>query len=206
MTIDLSSYQKIGSALLVRIPIDEYRVDPGDTPSAVVLKLSDVLVPITITINGNSETYTGAGQLLSISPSRSELRNTASDVTITISGIPDARIKEIMNSKIKGSRVEIYRVLYNAGTWTVLGAVGNPVGRFFGIINNFSLEEDYDITNKTNSNTISLICSSWHEVLNTKVTGRRTNPEDMKSFYSADTSFDRVPKLVGANFDFGAPQ
>lgn len=206
MTIDLSAYSKIGNALLVRIPVEEYKVDTGDTPTSVVLKLSDVLVPITITYNGTNETYTGTGQLLSISPSRSELRNTASDVTITLSGIPDARIKEIMNSKIKGSRVEIYRVLYNAENWSVLPTVGNPVGRFFGIITNFSLEEDYDITNKTNSNTISLVCSSWQEVLNTKISGRKTNPEDMKSFYPTDTSFDRVPKLVGANFDFGAPQ
>jgi hypothetical protein len=205
MTIDLSSYSKIGNALLVRLSVAQYRVNPGDTPSSEVLKFSDVLHPITISYNGTNETYTGTGQLLSVSPSRSELRNTASDVTITLSGIPDARIKEIMNSKIKGSRIEIYRVLFNTSTYQPISISGNPAGRFFGIVSNFSLEEDYDITNKTNSNSISLICSSWHESLKSKLPGRKTNPEDMKIFYPNDVSFDRVPNLIGANYSFGAP-
>jgi hypothetical protein len=38
-----------------------------------------------------------------------------------------------------------------------------------------------------------------------RVTGRRTNPDDQKKFYPTDVSMDRVPTLVDANFNFGAP-
>jgi hypothetical protein len=42
-------------------------------------------------------------------------------------------------------------------------------------------------------------------MLNTKITGRRTNPESMRQFYPNDTSFDRIVDLIGRPFDFGGP-
>jgi hypothetical protein len=96
-------------------------------------------------------------------------------------------------------------MLFDATTGTQLAITGNPVGRFFGLVNNYSLQEDYDVTARTSSNTIVIVCSSAVEILNNKLAGRRTNPIDQKSFYPSDLSMDRVPKLVGANYQFGAP-
>jgi hypothetical protein len=203
MSYDLTSYPSIGTALLVSIEIDEYRVNPGDSPTSTVLRFCDQ----TRTITFGGYPFVGTGQLLNITATRSELRTSTGDLTISLSGIPDNRIKEIINSRIKGNRVQIFRAFYDPATLGSLSiALSDPIGRFFGVINNYSIEEDYDITNRTNSNTLSLICSSWVEVLSKKVQNRKTNPNDMKSFYSTDVSFDRVPSLVGANFDFGAPQ
>jgi hypothetical protein len=97
-------------------------------------------------------------------------------------------------------------VVFDPVTGTQLAIDGNPAGRFFGIVSNYTLDEEYDIEGRSSSNTIAIECASTAEFLNNKVTGRKTNPKSMKSFYSSDVSMDRVPNLVGANFNFGAPQ
>lgn len=205
MSVNLSSYDTIGSALLVRITVIDYRLIAGAEPIETVLKFTDSNTTITVNTNSGTENYVGAGNLMSVTTSRSELRASGSDITISLSGIPNTSIDEIVNSTIKGSRVEVYRVLTNTSTGQPLVITGNPVGRFFGIVTNYALEEDYDVNARTATNTISLICSSWIGVLDKKISGRKTNPYDQKLFYPGDTSMDRVPSLVGANYQFGSP-
>ena len=205
MTYDLNSYSAVGTALLVTLEIDEYRINPGDTPSSVTLRFCDQ--PSNITIG--SYTFTGVGQLLGITATRSELRSSTGEITLTLSGIPNDRLKEIINSRLKGNRIQVHRIFYNSQTGGSL-AIGlestTMIGRFFGVVTNYSIEEDFDSANRTASNTLSIICSSWIEVLGSTVKNRKTNPASMKAYSPADVSFDRIPKLVGANFDFGAPQ
>lgn len=202
MPINLSTYDSIETGLFVRIEVDYYKTSPSATPASTVLRFSDYKG--TVTING--ESYVGLGRLLSITGSSSELKPTSGSVTVTVSGIPNTSIAEIINSRMKGCPVEIYRVVFNPVTGTQLAISGNPAGRFFGIVSNYTLEEDYDLDNRVATNTISMICTSNIDFLQNKIAGRKTNPESMKKFYPTDVSFDRVPSLVGANFNFGAKQ
>jgi hypothetical protein len=202
MTIDLSSYTSIETGLFVRIDVSEYRTTSTGSYTNEILRFSDYRASVIV----NGETYLGLGGLVGISATTSELKSSSGSVTITISGIPNSSIAEIVNSRIKGSAISIYRVVFNPTTGQQLAITGNPAGRFFGIVSNYTLEEDYDIEARTASNTIALECSSRVEFLANKVVGRKTNPKSMKSFYSTDVSMDRVPNLVGANFNFGAPQ
>lgn len=202
MSINLSNYRSIGTALLVDIEVSYYKSSPIATPIATNLRFSDYQHPLVY----NGDTYLGLGKLVGISPSTSELKNSNSSVTVTISGIPNSSIAEIVNSRIKGSPIDIYRYVFDAETLQILNIPGNPAGRFFGIVNNYSLDEQYDIESRTATNTITLICSSIVEVLDNKIAGRKTSPASHKSFFGGDKSMDRVPNLVGANFNFGAPQ
>lgn len=202
MPINLNSYRAIETGLFVRIPVDYYRASAGDTPSSQVLRFSDYRG--TVSIDG--ESYQGLGKLLGITSTTSELKGSTSSVTISISGIPNTSISEIINSRLKGCPVKIYRVVFDPVTGNKLNISGNPAGRFFGIISNYSLEEDYNVDTRTSTNTISIICSSNMGFLENKISGRKTNPESMKRFYPTDLSMDRVPNLVGANFNFGAPK
>lgn len=202
MTINLSSYPSIAAGLLVRIQIDNYRTTNSGAYSQEILTFSDW----NETINYDGEDYLGLGKFVGITASTSELKSSSGSITITISGIPNSSIAEIVNSQIKGSPISVYRILFDATTLDILDLPANPVGRFFGIINNYSLDEDYDVETRTSTNTISLICSSLTEVLDNKVAGRKTNSASQKSFYPFDVSMDRVTSLVGANFNFGAPK
>lgn len=190
MAIDLSSYSAIQTNLFVRL----------DVPGYQVLKFSDLPYPYTI----NSESYTALGQLLSITDTNFELRATPQEVTVAISGIPDANVTDILNNKVKGSNIIIYRGFFNPKTGQLLSVSGNPAQKFQGVVSNFDITDELEMGGRTGAVTLTLTCSSIVELLSNKVTGRRTNPIDMKQFYPTDVSFDKVPALANSNFNFGA--
>lgn len=188
MAINLSSYSSIQSNLFVKI-----------ITTSTTLLFSDLNA--TVTINGDS--YTGVGRLMDVTSSSSELRVSGNDVTITLSGIPDSAIAEINSIKLKGSSVDIYRGIFNATTGVILNISGNPVGRFRGFVDNYSLNEEYDINTRTSSNTLIITCASIVDILDNKIVGRKTNPSSQKRYFPNDLSMDRVPNLESATFNFG---
>lgn len=190
MTIDLTAYQSIQTNLFVKMTVPDY----------ATMTFSDYNRALTV----DGTNYTGLGRLLAISSSSSGLRASPGDLTITISGIPNSSIAEILDNKIKGSAIEVLRVVFDASTGQKLNITGNPAGRFRGIVANYSLEEDWDSNAGTATNTIILTCASTVEILTNKVSGRRTNPTDQKALYPSDLSMDRVPVLAKSNFNFGA--
>jgi len=200
MSIDLSNYKKLECALLIRISIAKYKLYENGYAQEKVLLFSDARRSITTIVNGVSEEYTGLGNFLSITSTRSELRSSSSTLSIGLSGIPNSSISEIMNSSLKGSPISVSRCLINPTTNEVI----DIIGRFYGTVNNYSIDESFDNSNA--SNTITLYCSSLTDQLAHMISGRRTNPDDQKRYWPGDISMDRVQSLMGANFDFGAPK
>jgi hypothetical protein len=200
MTLALDGYKSIESNLFVRISLDYYKANAGSSPSSQVLRFSDRLYPTTI----NSESYTGLGKLMSISASASELRASSGELSITIAGIPNTSIYEIVNSRFKGASITVYRAIFDSSTNSLISIAGNPMIRFKGYINNLSLDEDYDVDNRQSSNTLVLTCSSVIDLYANKIAGRRTNPSSQKKYFSSDVSMDKVPNLENSFFDFGA--
>jgi hypothetical protein len=193
---NLDSYTSVRSHVYVRLAIDEYRTTSSGSYTPQVLRFTDD--PDTRTIDG--ETYTSIGRLLGVTATASELRPTDNSITVTISGIPTNAIQEIVYSRIKGSNIKIYRQFY-----TVAGSYIATQGYFFGRVNNYSLQEDYRIEERTANNIILLDCSSNIEVLKQKISGRKTNPQSEQRFFPSDTAMNRVPTIKGTKFDFGAP-
>lgn len=188
MSLDLSAYSSIQTALFCNVVVPDYAT------------LTFTNYPRNITLQGT--TYTGMGQLLSVTDNTSELRASRGELTVTISGIPAQNISDLLTYKFKGSTISVLRAIFDANTGQLLPITGNPAGRFQGIINNFGLNEDW--SGQDASNTISFICTSTVGVLMNKVAGRKTNPTDQKKFYPTDLSMDRVLKLANSNYNFGA--
>jgi hypothetical protein len=202
MAINLSGYTDIETGLFVKIQIQNYRTTEAGGATSEVLLFSDYYR--TVIIDG--ETYLPLGQLVSIGTSRSEIRASSDSMNITISGIPNENVQEILYSDIKGSLISVYRVIFDSNTGDILAITGNPAGRFFGYVNNYSTSNEIDVLALEGTTTVSFECGSFISLLNTFVNGRRTNPVDQKQLYPNDTSFDRVPTLVGSNYNFGAPK
>jgi|11_taG_2_1085331.scaffolds.fasta_scaffold02906_3 hypothetical protein len=194
---NLDTYTAVKTGLFVRIQIDEYRTTSGGAYSEQVLRFSTYDDTKVI----NTESYVPLGRLLNITSSTSEIRPTGDSITVTLSGIPTDAIAEIVYSKIKGAPIEIHR-----GYFQINGTqIGDYEGKFFGSINNYSIQEEYDVESRTASNLIILECNNIVNTLEQKISGRKTNPQSQKTFYSTDTSMDRVPALKNSKFDFGAP-
>jgi hypothetical protein len=201
----LYDQQNIRSHLLCKVIIPEYKIYPGDTPQAVALTFSDLNRGNNIVYDGY--TYIGLGVLMGVTTSNSELKPSSSELTITVTGIPNESIYQILNSKIKGCQVIIYRVICDGVTGEVLNLIeANPFARFRGFVNNYSLQEEYDVNTRTSRNTMLLICKSSLDVLQNKIAGRLTNPTSEKKYFPYDLSMDRVPALQNTSFNFGAPK
>jgi hypothetical protein len=196
MSINLSGYSSVGVCLCVRLDIPDYGV----------LRLSTFHKEITITeSDGFNYAYAPAGILMSVSESVSELRASSVETAIGLSGIPIEYAQGVQAVRIKGSRVEIRRVFTDPLTDAPLAIAGNPIFMFQGVVTNYGFSEQYNEFSLDSSLVINLSCSSLVDMLNTKITGRRTNQESMLQFYDTDTSFNRITNLIGRPFDFGAP-
>jgi hypothetical protein len=188
MTIDLTTYSSIETAIFISIDVPDYEL----------LTFSNYHRSITI----DGVAYTGLGQLLSITETTSELRVSATELTIVIGGVGNTNVSDVLTYGFKGAPVRVIRGIINPVTGQLLSIAGNPTGKFQGIVNNYSLNEDYSGQDATN--TISFMCTSTVGLLSNKIAGRRTNPVDEKLFYPTDLSMDRVPNLANSNFNFGA--
>jgi hypothetical protein len=195
---NLDSYTSVKVGMFVRLQVDEYRTTSSGSYGSQVLRFSDYDAPVTI----NSEVYTALGEFLSVTSSTNELRPSENPVTIGISGIPTNNINEIIHSKIKGCPISIYRGYFNAAG-TLIGTI---TGRFIGSVNNYSIQEDFDVDSRTSSHILMLECASSVGILSQKIAGRKTNPQSQQTFYPSDTSMNRVPTIKGTKFNFGAPQ
>ena len=81
MTTETGSYASIVTALFVRI----------DVPDYAVIRVSDYIYPVTI----DGESYIPLGRLLALSAGNNELRAAPSELTVTLSGIPNTSIAVI---------------------------------------------------------------------------------------------------------------
>ena len=190
--MDLSTQSSIGSALLISISV------PGEP----VTTFSTYWKALTVdTVN-----YVGLGSLMSITDTANELRATPQELSIVISGIPSSNQDLATNDLLRGSPISILRYVFDPVTGEGLAIDDNPTGRFYGIVNNYSMEFETDSQDRSGTLSIVLNCSSTVEQLNNKVAGRKTTPEDMKRYAPGDLSFDRVASLARSNFNFGAPQ
>lgn len=198
MGINLDAFTSVRTSLFVRIDVNEYSSD-GVSFSPQVLRFSDHNVNYDI----NGETYTPLGKLLGITSTNSEIRPTSNTVSITISGIPDSSLSDILYSKIKGSTVNIYRGFFDVNTNVIIGSI---TSRYIGIVNNYGLEEDFSLDERISSNVIQFECSSTVDVLSNKIAGRKTNPQSMRKYFPNDASMDRVLNIADTTFNFGAPK
>jgi hypothetical protein len=197
MAVDLSGYQSaVGVCQCVRL----------DIPSYGVLRLSTYHKAINIVEpDGITYQYDAAGTLMSISEGVSELRASAIETVIGLSGIPVQYAITVQAQRLRGSRVDVYRVFTDPVTDEVLNITGNPVFMFRGIVSNYGFQEQFNQFSEDSSLIVTLSCQSLVDMLNTKITGRRTNAESMRFYYPGDLSFDRVTSIIGRPFDFGAP-
>ena len=163
-----------------------------------------------ITYNGN--TYQALGHYLGFDQIQDDLRPTNNALQITLSGIPidaseaglpgySSYIAFILNQKIKGSLVKIYRVFFNTTTNALLS--DSTTLRFQGYISNYTITDGID--NKDNTRTVVCNVSSVNGILERRIVGRRTNGTDQKAFFPGDTGMDRVIAISNTSFDFGKP-
>ena len=157
------------------------------------------------------DTYQALGHFMSINEISDDLRPTNNAIQIGLSGIPkDPQEPDqtnylalVLQTRIKGSRVEVFRAFFDPDTYEFLEAQTSL--RFSGYISNYTLTDSVDQQTRLASNMIMIQCSSIHSILERRITGRRTNRTDQRRLYPTDSGMDRVSVISGTSFDFGRP-
>lgn len=151
------------------------------------------------TIDGT--VYLPLGGLLAVGTQPRDLRVTAADTSIALSGISGNNIYIVLGTKIKGSKIEILRGFYNNNY-----ILTNTYPRFTGIVTSYGIGEDLETNfgGSTDNFTVTVNASSYKTVLENRTAGRKTNKSSWQVFNSTDSSMNNVYSIADQTFDFGA--
>jgi len=186
---EVQNTSQIKSAEFVKLTIFNDYTDPTDT---TVYTFSSAYKEETI----DSVVYLPLGGLLQVGAQNRDLRVTAGDTIISLSGIGADNIFLVLGTKIRGSEVQVQRGFYNDA-----GIIQTAYNRFRGIITSFGITEDR--SQQDDNFTVAVSASSYVNVLSNRIAGRKTNKESWQVFNPTDTSMDQVYSIAGVNFDFG---
>lgn len=173
------------------------------TVNDTVYYISNAYSPVTY--NGHS--YTQLGHFLGIGEIQDDLKITNNQLSLSLSGIPadddsPNYLAVILNSNIKGSRIQIFRAFFDSSGFYTPSQV---YMRFDGYVSNYNLTDSVDTDNRLSTNNIGIQCSSIHAIMEKQYSGRRTNDNDQQYWFPGDTGMYRVKSLSDAQFDFGKP-
>lgn len=149
-----------------------------------------------ITSGGNS--YTELGAFLSVGEFQEDIKTTNGDLNMVLTGIPAGNVQTVLQNPVKGGAVSISRAFFDDNY-----AVTNVYPRYKGVITNYNISENLDLENGDVTYTVGISVASINTILENRVNGQRTSPQDRNQFFSGDKTFDRVPVINGTTFDFG---
>jgi len=219
----------ISNAEFVRITV----YNPlGDTITPTSYAFSTSYKKETFSGNDFTSSFTPLGGLVNVSGHQRDLTATAFDTQITLVGIDQTKIGQVLeiglnetfsgyHAGLKGSKIEIWRGFYN-DQYTL---VDTPALRYTGIVTSYHITEDRQ--GQVDTFTLILNCSSFKTVLENKLNGRQTNGRSwnknnidstthnpyMPNYDTNgnpqtaeyDSSMDRVAAIHNTAFSFGVP-
>ena len=186
-TITPVQQDHISSCLLIDLTLD-----------STTYYISSAYKPVTY----DSNTYTELGSFLQVSDFQEDIRTTNGDISLTLGGIPSEQnyLSLILTTPVKGGNISVYRGFYNTTTHEL--DTNQVYKRFQGVITNFAIQEDFQ-PGSTLTNTVTVTCASINSLLENRISGQRTNPNDRARLFPNDLVFARVPQLYNVSFDFG---
>lgn len=144
-----------------------------------------------------AKAWTALGGLVGVSGHQRDLSVTSYDTTVSLAGVDQTKIGQILDAGLKGNKVQIYRGFYD----TNLNLIDGLKLRYTGIITSYSISEER--IEGFDAFTLSINCSSYKIVLENRIAGRLTNAESWRYWNANDPSMDGVAGLNNAKYNFG---
>jgi hypothetical protein len=161
--------------------------------------------PSNITVAAvDASPFQSVGTLLAIGDVQRDIKSTANDTTITLSGIDTAMLGFVLGQNVKGSPIQLWHGFFDtSGALITTGGTGGLYQYFSGIITSFSISEQWMDDLRMYVGTISVSASSIQLILQNRIAGRYTNDSSWQFYNSGDTSMNRVPFIETINYQFG---
>ncbi len=149
-----------------------------------------------------NQNYQALGWALNIGNITDDLKTNNGDMQISLSGIPDGLVNQILNNQVKGGKVSIVRWMSGQNYYDD-AVVVYGFRRYTGIVTNYQIEEDDSFLDRSRTYTCTITCANINTLMENRISGQRTNKSDRQKFYPGDISFNRVADLMNTSFDFG---
>lgn len=148
--------------------------------------------------------FDAVGVLMKVGEAQRDIKSTANETTLTLTGIDTAMLGWVLSQNVKGAKVEMWHGFFNTnGELITAGGVGGLYQFFNGFINSFSINEQWMEEARSYVGTITVSASSIQLILQNRVAGRYTNNNSWQFFNSTDTSMNRVNFIETINYQFG---
>ncbi len=161
--------------------------------------------PANLTVSAvDANPFQSVGTLLSIGDIQRDIKSTANDTTITLSGIDTSMLGFVLGQNVKGSPIQLWHGFFDTnGALITTGGTGGLYQYFNGIITSFAISEQWMDEARMYLGTISVSASSIQLILQNRIAGRYTNNSSWQFYNSNDTSMNRVPFIETINYQFG---
>ncbi|KKM65703.1 hypothetical protein LCGC14_1488610 [marine sediment metagenome] len=135
-------------------------------------------------LSWSGDTYTGAGNLLAISPITETEKIVANGVEFTLSGMPSSIISTALSEDYQGRPISMWRGAFDSNRTIV----ADPVPIFSGNMDVMTITESGDTA------TVSVVAESQMRAL-TRPSTRKWTSMDQKAIWPSDKGFDEVPQI-----------
>jgi hypothetical protein len=148
--------------------------------------------------------FSAVGVLIKVGEAQRDIKSTANETSVTLTGIDTATLGWVLGQNVKGSQIEMWHGFYNtANELITTGGVGGLYQFFNGYISTFSISEQWMEEIRMYVGTITVSASSIQLILQNRTAGRYTNNNSWQFFNAGDTSMNRVNFIQSINYQFG---
>jgi hypothetical protein len=148
--------------------------------------------------------FSSVGVLMKVGEAQRDIKSTANETTVMLTGIDTAMLGFVLGQNVKGSKIEMWHGFYNTSGALITGGGTGGLYQFFnGYINSFSISEQWMEELRMYVGTITVNASSIQLILQNRTAGRYTNNNSWQFFDSGDTSMNRVNFIETINYQFG---
>jgi hypothetical protein len=161
--------------------------------------------PTAITIPAvDAQPFTALGQLVKVGNATRDIKSTANETTVTLTGIDPVMLALVLGTDIKGAQLEMWHGFFDAnGALITTGGTGGLYQFFNGYINSFGISEQWYEDVRGYIGTITVSASSIQLILQNRLAGRYTNNNSWQFYSPTDTSMNRVSFIQTINYAFG---
>lgn len=148
--------------------------------------------------------FNAVGVLIRVGEAQRDIKSTANETTVTLTGIDTAMLGFVLGQQVKGSQIELWHGFFDTnGALITTGGVGGLYQFFNGYISSFSISEQWMEEVRMYVGTITVSASSIQLILQNRIAGRYTNNNSWQFYNAGDTSMNRVNFIETINYQFG---
>lgn len=178
---------------------DFIRIDTGSQVYRFCTAPSNITVPAV-----DTEPFSAVGTLMRIGEVQRDIKSTANETTVSLTGIDTSMLGFVLGNTVKGSAIDMWHGFFDTdGALITTGGSGGLYQFFSGFITSFSIQENWMEDQRMYVGTVSVSASSVQLILQNRTGGRYTNDDSWQFYNPGDTSMNRVAFISTINYQFG---